>query len=236
MKSIESYLKSGELDFGEIFSEFLAKSEGDLSPISSDKVAELLLSNSDLRQIILDLSNLKDSDWDKIKSVKSATNEVYKADEDSELIKLSCAPGDIDYNVFYRDGSTYKDENKAKLLLDTLREIFPDQDSQEYKFFFEHALLKYHTYAGIYNDNFKTMVNSEIDEYAMRDKISNDKLDEFISLFSTKWNEYLNDIKTDDEPVDLIILSSNGGTAHKVAAETLKKQLEGQWQESKNYK
>lgn len=228
MKSIESYLKSGELDFGEIFSEFLAKSEGDLSPISSDKVAELLLSNSDLRQIILDLSNLKDSDWDKIKSVKSATNEVYKADEDSELIKLSCSPGDIDYNVFYRDGSTYKDEKKAELLLDTLRQVFPDRDSQEYEFFFEHALLKYHTYIGVYNENFQTMVNSEIEEYKMNDKIPQDKLNDFISIFSGKWKEYLESIKVEGEAVDLIILSSNGGTAHKVAAETLKKKMEDQ--------
>jgi len=226
MKSSDHYLENNELDFRKIFNHLLAKSEESSLPMSADEVANSLLSNHELRKTIIDLANLKDSDWAKIASVKSITNEVYKVGEDLELTKLSCAPGDIDYNVFYRDGSTYKDENKAKLLLDTLREIFPDQDSQEYKFFFEHALLKHHTYAGIYNDNFKTMVNSEIDEYAMRDKISNDKLDEFISLFSTKWNEYLNDIKTDDEPVDLIILSSNGGTAHKIAGETLKKQLE----------
>ena len=226
MKSSDHYLENNELDFRKIFNHLLAKSEESSLPMSADEVSNSLLSNHELRKTIIDLANLKDSDWAKIVSVKSVTNEVYKVDEDLELTKLSCAPGDIDYNVFYRDGSTYKDENKAKLLLDTLRKVFPNQDSQEYKFFFEHALLKYHTYAGICNNNFRTMVQSEIDEYAMNDKISNDKLDEFISLFSTNWNEYLKGIKTDDEPVDLIILSSNGGTAHKIAGETLKKQLE----------
>jgi hypothetical protein len=226
VNSIKHYLDKGELNFGEIFSEFSTKSEDDLSPISPDKVAELLLSKRELRNIIIDLANLKDSDWAKIQSVKSTTNESYKVDEDSELIKLSCSPGDIDYNVFYRDGSTYKDEKKAKLLLDSLRIAFPDRDSQEYKFFFEHALLKYHTYVGVYNENFKTMVNSEIEEYGMNNKIPQAKIDEFILIFSNKWKEYLESIKSEEEPVDLIILSSNGGTAHKVAGETLKKKLE----------
>jgi hypothetical protein len=70
------------------------------------------------------------------------------------------------------------------------------------------------------------MVNSEIEEYKMNDKIPQDKLNDFISIFSGKWKEYLESIKVEGEAVDLIILSSNGGTAHKVAAETLKKKME----------
>lgn len=226
MNSIQYYLDKGELDFAEIFSEFFTKSENDLTPISPDKVSELILSSEELRSKIIGLANLKDSDWDKIKSVKSATNKSYLVDEDSELVKLSCSPGDIDYNVFYRDGSTYKDENKARLLLDTLRTVFPDRNSQEYEFFFEHILLKYHTYIGVYNENFKTLVNSEIDEYGMNIKIPQDKIDDFLSIFSDRWKEHLESIKSSEKTVDLIILSSNGGTAHKVAAETLKKKLE----------
>ena len=110
MNSFEYYLDKGELDFGEIFSKLLIKSEDNLTLISTEKVAELLLSNSELWNMIIGLANLKDSDWAKIKSVKSAENKSYIVDEDSELVKLSCSPGDIDYNVFYRDGSTYKDE------------------------------------------------------------------------------------------------------------------------------
>jgi hypothetical protein len=97
----------------------------------------------------------------------------------------------------------------------------------------QHILFKYHPYAGVHNDNFKKIIVQEIQQYGMSMVVTETHLNNFLDLFEKKWAKHLQDlyqkaIEEGEPPVDIIILTSDGGTAHKVVAETLKSELSAQ--------
>lgn len=206
------------------FEEMLSQSSSD---ISNDSILNQLLNKSSpFREKIINYATMPESKWADIDSVISIDGQSFQLEPDEEKLMLRNAPGDIDYNIFYQDGSTYQEPVKAGILLDCLRERFTPTE-RIYTFLFKHILMKYHTYAGTNNDIFRQIIASELHEFEMSAFVQTEYLNDFLNLFEIKWKEHLqqlhdNAIAAGEKPVDIIILTSDGGTAHRVVCETLK--------------
>ncbi len=186
----------------------------------------LLDKSSPIRKSIIDYANMSDEEWSSIEELISIDGEIFKSEPDQEKCALKMSPGNIDYNVFYQDDSSYQEPIKAGLLLECFREIFVASDPA-YSFLFNHVLVKYHTYAGVDNDNFKKIIKHEIQEYDMSHLVTETQLNNFLDVFEKKWAKHLQDLYTtaiEDgaTPIDIIILTGYGDTAQKVLSETLK--------------
>jgi hypothetical protein len=89
---------------------------------------KLLNTSSPIRKKIIDFAKMSDQEWSYVKELISIDGESFTLGSDQEKDSLKISPGDIDYNVFYQDGSTYQEPIKASILLDCLRENFVYSD------------------------------------------------------------------------------------------------------------
>ncbi|MDF1647052.1 MAG: hypothetical protein P1U61_08780 [Legionellaceae bacterium] len=211
------------IDFKTLFSTNLH------TPSQDALLDSLLNSESPIRKVIIDYAKMSDQEWANIKTLKSIDGELFHLEGEQEEYLLRTSPGDIDYNIFYQNPNAYQEPTKATILLACLKETLA-KTSPAYAFLFEHILVRYHTYAGINNENFKKLIKQEIQEYDMSQIVTEEHVNNFLALFETKWAEHLRNIHNKaieggGTPVDIMILTSDDSNSHKAVCETLVSEL-----------
>ncbi len=182
-------------------------------------------SGGPLDQLVLALADLPEQKWKKIVSVTtlSGTHETI-AGKPANVIALEMAPGEIDQNLCYRDGATYTEPVKAQILAHEITALHLPPEEHA----FVHALMmEYHPYVGSDNRNFIKIATQWVERSTFDAPALMAKLHKLLKNVSVRWTEHLQVLRATNPvpPSDIVILTSDGGTAHLTAATTVADEL-----------